>query len=249
VKDDIESLEIQKNLECRDTVWCEIKLENNDELMIGVIYRSPNATDQRNTDIINTIREIVNKSSSHVMIMGDFNYPGIDWSMKSTVSTVQEQEFLEVFMDCFLWQHVMEPTRHRTQQAANILDLYMTNEEGMIEHVSFSEPIGRSDHLCLEWNLCCYIDRKKTKTIKYSYHKGSYDNIRQSLSVEWESQLLNKGVEEQWKIIKNRIQSAVEEWVPHKVSSNNSRRTRKPQWMNDRVLSKIRRKKTAFETY
>lgn len=102
------------NLECRDTVWCEIKLENDDTLMIGVIYKSPNATDKQNTDIIHIIREIVNKSLSHLMIMAHFNYR-INWSMKNTVGLVQEQELLEGFMDCFLWQHVMEPTRYRTQ--------------------------------------------------------------------------------------------------------------------------------------
>ena len=45
------------------------------------------------------------------MTIGDLNYPEIDWSMKTTTGPVQEQEFLHSFMDCFLWQHVKEPTR------------------------------------------------------------------------------------------------------------------------------------------
>ena len=69
---------------------------------------------------------------------------------------MQEQEFLGGFMDCFLWQQVMEPTRYRTQQAENILDLIMTNGEAIIEHVDYSEPVRESDQLHLEWKLCCY---------------------------------------------------------------------------------------------
>ena len=46
------------NTESTDTVWCEIKLQDDDKLVIGVVYRSPNVIDQQNTDIINSIKEI-----------------------------------------------------------------------------------------------------------------------------------------------------------------------------------------------
>ena len=63
--------------------------------------------------------------------------------MKTIEDSKQGQEFTEGFMNCFLWQRVMKTTRYRSQQAANILDLSMTNEEAMIEHIDYSDPIGK----------------------------------------------------------------------------------------------------------
>ena len=56
---------------------------------------------------------------------------------------------------------------------------------------------------------------------------------------------MNKGVEK-WKIIKNRVKSAVEEWVPRKVSGSNCKRTGNPQWMNDKLVSKIKSRKNCL---
>ena len=41
------------------------------------------------------ITEMVNKQFSHLMIMGDFNYPGIDWEKLVSSGSVMEQEFLD----------------------------------------------------------------------------------------------------------------------------------------------------------
>ena len=43
------------------------------------------------------------------IIMGDFNYGEINW--KKLNATAKVSEFLEMVQDCFLTQHVMEPTR------------------------------------------------------------------------------------------------------------------------------------------
>jgi len=85
--------------------------------------------------------------TSHVLIFGDFNYPGIDWDTQTSVASVNEQEFLDYFRVSFLWQHVTQPTRFRGDQTANILELIMTNEERMIDDISCVDPIGKSDHL------------------------------------------------------------------------------------------------------
>ena len=55
-------------------VWCQV-----DDLLIGVCYRSTN------NDIVGReneldLRKVINEvSNSHFLLIGDFNYPDIDW--------------------------------------------------------------------------------------------------------------------------------------------------------------------------
>ena len=251
VKNSIQSCEIRLDSACEDAVWCEVKLHNRDILAMGVVYRSPNATDNQNDIMMSMITEIVDRKFSHLLITGDFNYPGIDWSSQRSEKSWQEQTFLESFRDWFLWQHVEKPTRYRVQQTANILDLVITNEQTMIGEINYGEPVGKSDHLCLDWVLKCYATEKdrSTQAMKYAYNSGNYDEMRRYLREQkWEELLHDGSVDTQWKIISEKIKEVVNKYVPCKKFSG-GQINRKPQWMNDRVLSRIKQKKSAFEHY
>ena len=68
--------------------------------------------------------------------MGDFNYPNIKWDSESTESNTVEEKCIENIGDNFLFQHITMPTRGRLGNKSNILDLILTNEEGMIEDLT-----------------------------------------------------------------------------------------------------------------
>ena len=57
-----------------ESVWCSVKLNTNDTLLVGCIYRSPNSSETNNIDIFNLIKEMSEKRLSHKLIMGDFNF-------------------------------------------------------------------------------------------------------------------------------------------------------------------------------
>jgi hypothetical protein len=54
-------------------------------------------------------------SYSHLLLFGDMNFPHIDWNNISTDKGAGDcnYEFLESIRDCFLDQHIYEPTRGR----------------------------------------------------------------------------------------------------------------------------------------
>ena len=66
----------------------------------------------------------------NLIIAGDFNYKNIDWC-----NEYAEKEYLVDFIntlqDCFFYQHVTEPTRHRDNETSNLLDLILSSEEGI----------------------------------------------------------------------------------------------------------------------
>jgi len=135
----------------------------------GVIYRYPSADEIENQAIISTMKEICSnerKQDSHIMIMGDFNFPEIN--LESTHINCSQAHpataFLAATANTFLYHHVSQPTHYRGIQQANILDLIFKNEEEMVNKLNFAEPIAMSDYVVLMWKFECYVPRCCSKT-------------------------------------------------------------------------------------
>jgi len=189
--------------------------------------------------MISMISEVVNRNSSQVLIMDDFNHPGIDWSMQTSTGSTQEQIFIEEYQEWFMWQHTKQPKRYRGQLKANSLDFVMTNEDGMINSIDYEETIGMNDHVTLSWTLHCNTQATTTQIKKYLYDKENYNDIREDMSVvNWDDLLKDKTAKEQWNIISNRLQESVNKNVPSKLVGSSMNGHRRPKWMSTRVYQK-----------
>ena len=83
-------------------------------------------------------------------------------------------QFSEFIKDCFLFQHVREPTRYRSQNVPSILDLILTNEENMVNNLQYKPGVGKSDHLVLEFTFNCFIRSSESLPKKLNVFKGNY---------------------------------------------------------------------------
>ena len=78
------------------------------------------------------------------VIIGDLNYPGIDWFsyLSNSRNLVgEENEFLSFVNENNLVQKVHQPTRE-----LNILDLCLTTNEEIISELEVCETFSTSDH-------------------------------------------------------------------------------------------------------
>ena len=75
--------------------------------------------------------------------MGDFNYPDVNWFYHNTDADASSDsiEFLDCVNDCFLSQHVLQPTRYNS-----ILDLVFTRDPDLVSNTKVIEYLGNSDH-------------------------------------------------------------------------------------------------------
>ena len=104
VKANLRSTEWQPKADYPEHVWCKVKDRMNREIKIGIIYKTGNKTIYGGSLHDRLLRLMAEVGDSAVLVMGDFNYAGIDWGshgVESPVSTDCE-EFLSCLDKCFL---------------------------------------------------------------------------------------------------------------------------------------------------
>ena len=189
-------------------IVCEIGNVNNDGILMAVIYKAPNASEEEVNNMYQIIKNITNK---HALIMGDFNFPNINWHEHSCDNN--SEKFLELIEDCFLHQHVTEPTRGN-----NILDLIFTTEEGMVSNLTIESPINSSDHSTISFNLTCATSNhllEDNNINNYNYNIANFQYIKTEIEkIEWDRSFENKSVEEMWNIFLKFIKQIIEENIP-----------------------------------
>ncbi len=248
VKENLKSTKVyEQEASFTESVWCEIKLENNDTLLLGGIYRSPNSNHEVTHALINFFKQL--KFPTHVLIGGDFNFPEINWHhLHSTkpddhVATV----FLEAIQDCFLFQNVQHPTHYRANQDPTLIDLLFTNEEDMIYGISHLPPLGLSHHSGLLFDYRCYSEPSinAVDKVAYKYYAGNYNEMKLFLEdLNLCDQIKDKNAKDAWDTIDRALKEATDKFVP-KYRIHNSTPP-PPPWMNDRVREKSRLKREAF---
>jgi len=134
-----------------EQLWLKIYLSHQDALLCGCIYRSPSASKSISTNnLCDLLTSVANKKASHLLIMGDFNYGQVDWSNHSvTDGDCWSQKFLDTCQDCFFYQHVLSPTHYRCGQHPSLLDLILTNEEGMVSELQYLPSLDHPAMLAL----------------------------------------------------------------------------------------------------
>ena len=88
-----------------ESVWCSIKCKNLC-ITVGVVYRATDSSKLNDESMYRLFDSIYDKK---VLIMGDFNYPELDWSDGSMLDL--SHPFVNCIATNFLEQYCKEPTR------------------------------------------------------------------------------------------------------------------------------------------
>ena len=118
-----------------------------------------------------------------MLIAGDFNYKEIDWEMEYAPHHDSHlQDIVETLQDCFLSQHVTEPTRYREGERSNLFDLVLSTDDGMVQNLTYHPPLGESDHVIIRFNVPPHQSRKiDDLSDQYNIIKANYEGIREEL--------------------------------------------------------------------
>ena len=142
-----------------EATWCIIQLDKGDKLLVGVMYRrSPNSSPSNNLSLLKLLDNVADSNCSHILMMGDFNYRGIDWVNNTSQhgSGSDTTEFMETVQTLGWYQHVNQNTRFRQGDTPSLLDLVLTNEEDRVVNLMFDSPVGKSDHVVITFQYDSY---------------------------------------------------------------------------------------------
>ena len=165
-------------------IWLSFKLQTGgDSLLFGNVYRSPNSSPENSAAINSALRDLLQDRAkyTHQCIVGDMNFPDINWRHPHQTPPGDGAKFLETAEDLFLFQHVSEVTRCRGDNIPSLLDVVLTNEEDMVSKIEHLAPLGASDHQTLLFQCNCYADYSKPKT-RWNYNKADFEGARKFLA-------------------------------------------------------------------
>ena len=224
-----------------ESVFVNCQLENEENLVLGLIYRSPSIKEERTLIQLNqTIEKAAELKPDHLIILGDFNYPQINW--KEETCAMKEDhpatKFLHATQESFLIQLQLEPTRIRDGQTPTLDDLVFTNRDDTINEITRIGALGKSDHcsLLLSLKLKAPPTRKQER---YNYSKADFDKIRQKLDeTDWKKELDGKNTEDQWQTFLRIVHDTKKLFVP---KTRVGAPPRKP-WLDNVTLELVRQK-------
>ena len=228
-----------------ESVWCQFSNYKKEKVLIGCIYKSPNSSQENVNSLLELLKNPFLQCFKHICIVGDFNYPKIKWDDRWT--SLEDNKFVETLRDAFLLQMVNKPTRKRTGQAENILDLILVNDSNLVSELVHHGPLGNSDHDTLSFNLNINaVSITDNNPKKFNFRKGNFNCMRKDFSeIDW-SVLYSMDTKESWGTIKEHISLAIEKHVP--IYRGNNLKV-KNKWCSSKLVKLIKKKHKLYKKF
>ncbi|VDM05984.1 unnamed protein product [Schistocephalus solidus] len=197
-----------------EAIWLNIKALGSPCLDVLIIYRPPRIDRVVDTHLLEQLENF--SSRPNVMIKGDFNAPGINWStvQSSCPKSTFDYVFLQKTLKALLTQHVPFPTRTREGQRANCLDLVFTKTSGSIDEIISMPPLGRSDHVVLMWDYSLFSVAPAIEEKRRNVWRGNFHQMRADLTdINWTS-MFSSTVNEDWESFRNVLLQLMDNHCP-----------------------------------
>ncbi|XP_063280190.1 uncharacterized protein LOC134564864 isoform X3 [Prinia subflava] len=213
-----------------ESLWVRIKGQTSKgDTVVGVCYRLPEQEEEVDEAFYRQL-EAASQFQALVLV-GDLNYPDICWR-SNTAKHKQSRRFLESIDDNFLSQVVEDPTRNGV-----LLDLKLTNREGLIGDVKVGGSLGSSDHEIVEFSIRRRGSRAVIKITTLDFLRATLSLFRDLLGrIPWEQALQGRGVQENWLIFKNHFLQAQEQYIP--MSKELGKGGKRLSWRNKELKHK-----------
>ena len=202
-----------------NSLWITLPLEKRDCLLIGLVYRSPSTSEAENVSLLSYLSELSHTHHfSHLLIMGDFNAPKLDWLNYGASNSGFSKSFLEIITQKPWFQHVLYPTRSRAHQNPSLLDLVISNEKHFVDTVRCLPPLGSSDHFVLAFDFICYWRHSHPLIQTFrNFSQADFPGMRDFLG---ETTFPQSSPDSLFIALQSRIHQADLTFIPRKISRN-----------------------------
>lgn len=219
-----------------ELIFVDMFFPNDRKITVGAFYRPPNADTKLLLDM-----QVVLQNSTYqdLVIIGDFNLPGIDWfDVRATCDSANNSLLIDIIQDNFLTQLVNE-----TPRECNILDLVLSTSPEFVCEL----PVGElfSDHHCLTFYLSGSLPRpRKSKKLVYAYRKADWEYLKSLFShTPWHCAYFDDNLDDNWQAWLDLFFAAVDQCIPKRRRNNKFN----PPWISKELIKLCRKKKISFQ--
>ena len=226
---------VNVNTEFNQYVSLRMKCRNK-EINVHAIYRSPNSKKENDDELCKWVE---NMNGTNIII-GDLNYPDIDW--ENGTSGSRGRNFFEATAGRYMEQHVQEPTHLN----GNILDLILCDQEGIITSVKTLGRIGNSDHETVAFNIT--VNGREGEDVKtsWNFRKARFKEMREAMvETDWKKELTGKTTDEMWVFIRGRVKGLMSKFIPRRKMKKKD----EPKWMTADIRKSILSKRKAWKRW
>lgn len=233
VKDYISSVQIQSPIDL-EIVTVEVNAPS--AITVCAVYIPPNAALNYCQSLITYLHSLSLDNSKKLFVVGDFNFPDINWH--TMTSTAQSSSlFCDYVFENNLTQMIQCPTHIK----GNILDLVLTNSDDLISDIAVHPPSNtclNSDHFFIEVTFSTMRNQTPPKPTAYiwDYSKADYNAMCDYLlSLNLNNLLSSRDLEYIWSQLKQAVFQSMELFIP-KV---HLRAHQRPKWFTSELVNKL----------
>ncbi|GAB0209089.1 hypothetical protein GRJ2_003374600 [Grus japonensis] len=201
VREQLECIELRVGVdeERVESLWVRMKGQANmGDTVVGDYYRPPDQEEEVDEAFYRQV-EVASRSQA-LVLMGDLNHPDICWK-GNTARHAQSRRFLQSTDDNFLTQVVEEPTRRGV-----LLDLVLTNKEGLVGDVKVGGSLGCNDHEMVEFRILRGRSRTMSRITTLDFRRANFGLFKALLGkIPWVKTLEDREVQEGWSIFKHHF--------------------------------------------
>ena len=205
-----------------------IKLgQGNDIIVICCVYVPPGSPLTYVSSLVHFLTKLTS-SFTKCIVVGDFNFPDIDWSVLMGTSNPSNC-FCNFVFACNLSQHVFEPTHVK----GNVLDLVFTSISVVLNDL-IVHPLSVFDCYAVSFDVCCNVSSAAECSPGYvlDFCKADYESIcsyllESDFSIVFDS----SNIEFIWFCIKSFIYKAM--WLY--ISTKLVKRRQGPKWFDSDI--------------
>ncbi|KAL5248617.1 hypothetical protein ACHWQZ_G017709 [Mnemiopsis leidyi] len=228
------------NVQTYDDKYCQalICTCESQKLFVCVVYRPPECPTLSFRSCLDFIDQYIAQGADgeyQLSLLGDFNLPIIGWSNYSIIpggsscSMETAGLLLDFMSENLCTQHVLDPTRNN-----NVLDLYISNSEDLVSHVSTSDT-HLSDHrlveIFLSYNPCSMVaqdppDFSISSFRSLDFQKADFSKINSMISsTKWAELFDSCDQEDIPELFSQTLLQLCEECCPRKKPPKNKARS------------------------
>ena len=235
----------QLNLSDCEDIWIDININNNKNIIIGVVYRHPNSNLHAfKTKFENTI-EILNQNKTEYLICGDFNINLLKINMFVN-------DYLDSLTACGCNQYINKPTRFSPDNTSQSLLDHIYSNLNSNKITCKILPNDISDHLPILTSIN-FKPNKSDKQNTYMRDMSKFDSSKFLTDLKYQLDVLNtdnfceidKTVDKFLQIYND----VVNKHAPIRKISKRQQKFKRQPWITSDILKRIKIKNKLFKKF